>query len=330
MEIKGKEFNILASGGDAQLGGKDIDGLLVEYFAEEFLREHTVDLRTEAYTHQDLWEKAEIAKKDLSFRNSVTPILSLEDKTLRVDLDRETFDDLIEDVVQQTEDCLQSVIKSAGLDWSSINTVLLAGGSSRIPAVKEMIERVTGKAATRDMNPDECVAMGASIQAILAIQEKDGKTSTNDVEGISDIVVHDIATHSLGVKALASDHKTYINSIIIPKFTRIPCEKAKIYATGEDNQKKVEIEILQGEDENPKSPEVEFIGKAGLKNLPPHKAGDLLIEVTLKYNADGVIEVVAKELQSGQTNREIVMQKASGLSDEIIEEKRKILTEHDL
>jgi molecular chaperone DnaK len=127
-----------------------------------------------------------------------------------------------------------------------------------------------------------------------------------------------------------SIRRKYINSIIIPRFTPVPCERTRTYATNEDNQNRVEIEVLQGEDEDPRSPDVHLIGKAGLRNLPPHKAGELVIEVTLRYDADGVIEVVAKELQGGQMTREVVMQKAGTLSADILSEKQEQLNQVEL
>lgn len=328
MNAKGKEFTIIATDGDAKLGGKDIDALLVEYFAEQFQREHEIDLRVEPYTHQDLWDRAERTKKDLSFRTNVPVTLASGEKTLRVDIDIEFFNELIGDLIQQTEDCMNRLIQDANMNWGQIDTILLAGGSSRIPAVREMIKRVTGKDVTRDMNPDECVAMGSAIQANLISRESGEPVPI--LEGGADLVVYDVASHSLGVKALSKDRKKYINSIIIPRFTPIPCEKTKTYATNEDNQPGVEIEVLQGENPDPNSPEVQLIGKAGLKNLPPHKAGDLVIEVTLQYNADGVIEVVAKELDGGEMTREIIMQKTGTLSSEIVEEKKETISQYDV
>lgn len=330
MAIKGNEFTILATDGDAKLGGKDIDGRLVEYFAEEFLKEHGIDLRTEPHTHQDLWDKAEIAKKDLSFRNNLAVTLSAGGKTLRIDIDQDKFVELIEDLIKLTEDCMVRVIKAANLKWKEIDIILLAGGSSRIPAVREMIKRISEKDAAKDINPDECVAMGAAIQAIISTIEKEGDSTATPLSGGVDIVVQDVAAHSLGVKALSPDLNKYINSIIIPRFTTIPCEKTRMYATSEDNQNKVEIEVLQGEDEDPRSPEVNLVGKVQLKNLPPHKAGELKIEVSLRYNVDGVIEVAAKELKSGQMIREVVMQKAGELSSDILTEKRELLEQESL
>lgn len=330
MTIENKEFNVKATDGNSMLGGKDIDARLVEYFAEEFLREHNIDLRIEAHTHQDLWDKAEKAKKDLTVRNNISVTLSAGEKGVRVDLDRDLFFNLIEDIVTQTEDCMKQVIEKAQMSWSEIDTILLAGGSSRIPAIKDMILQVTGKEAAMDLNPDECVARGAAIQAAVTTIEKEGIEAIPQFGKEVDIVVHDVAPHSLGVKALASDRKTYINSIIIPRFTPIPCTKDRTYTTNEDNQNKVEIEVLQGEDENPRSPDVQLIGKVDLKNLPPHKAGELIIKVSLSYNADGVIEVTAKELHSGQMMNEIVMQKSGMLSPEIIQQKREFIENLEL
>lgn len=325
MKVENKEFTILATDGDAMLGGKDVDSRLVEYFAEEFQREYDIDLRIEPHTHHDLWDKAEKAKKDLSLRDNLSVTLSLGEKVLRVDIDREQFYERIADLIKKTEECMNRVVQTVGMEWAQVDAILLAGGSSRIPAVKEMIERVTGKSVARDMNPDECVAMGAAIQAVVTTIEKEGLDAAPPLEGAADIVVHDVASHSLGVKALASDRKTYINSIIIPRLTPIPCTRTKTYTTNEDNQNRVEIEVLQGEESNPRSPEVHLIGKAGLRNLPPHKAGELLIEVSLSYDADGVIEVVAKELTSGQMTREVVMKKAGTLSADILKEKQEML-----
>lgn len=176
------------------------------------------------------------------------------------------------------------------------------------------------------MNPDECVAMGAAVQATLAVAGDDGTRT----ESGQNIVIKDVATHSLGVKAMSPDRERFVNSIIIPRFTEVPCRKKRTYATYEDNQTQVVIEILQGEDEDPDSPNVELVGKTGMKNLPDHKAGDLIIEVTMSYDRDGVIEVVAKELMGGTTTRELVMQKSGALSGDIVAEKKAALEGKEL
>lgn len=324
MQIEDKEFTVLATDGDARLGGADVDAKLIDFLAEDFLDVHGIDLRDEPHTLQDLRDKAEIAKKDLSFRNSTIVTLSQGEKTARVNIDRDDFNDLIKDLIAKTESCLNRVIKDAGLSWSDIDKVLLVGGSTRIPLVKETIIRVTGAEPVTDINPDECVAMGAAIQAVIAMQETDKDSETesplvlDEAAGCLDIQVNDINTHSLGVKAFSPARDRYVNSIIIPRLTPIPCEHTKVYRTSEDNQKRVEFDVLQGEDENPRSMDVDRIGKAGLRDLPPHKAGELFLEVTLRYTADGIVEVITKEQQSGKVSREVVMPKTGTLSSEII------------
>lgn len=326
MRQSNHHFEIVASDGDAELGGKDIDEAIVDYLAHEFLDTYGVDLRQDRLTRQDLWDKAEIAKRDLSFRNHLAVTLSYKDQALRVDLDRDILASLIYNIIAKTEGYMHQVIETAGLTWNEIDTVLLAGGSSRIPLVQEMIKRVSGKEAARNLNPDECVAMGAALQALVTIMEENAEAATEEMKNTaSEIVITDIASHSLGVKALAADKSGYVNSIIIPRYTPLPVEKTRFYATNEDNQTQVEIEVLQGEDTDPNSPQVDLIGKVSLKDLPPHQAGQLIIEVTLKYDLNGVIEVTAKELQGGLLTREIVMQKASSLSEEIIAERKQML-----
>ncbi len=337
MRIEGNTFTILATDGHADLGGKEIDERLVNYFAEEFLKTYGTDLRANPRSRQDLWDKAEIAKKDLSFRNQIAVALSSNDSALRVDLDRSLFYELVEDLIWKTEDCMHRVLEDSGLSWDQIDRVLLAGGSSRMPVVREMIERVTGKEAAWHLNPDECVALGAAVQGMVVAQDniskdatiKEPVSSTTSLEKPIEkpITVTDIAVHSLGVKARsAEDPSKYVNSIIIPRFTPLPCEKTRRFVTNVDNQSRVEFEVLQGEDSDPNSPQVERIGRAGLSGLPPHKAGELMIEVTLRYNVDGVIEVVTRELMSGQVTRESIMQKSGSLSKEIIDERKSLIS----
>ena len=336
LKVAGREFTVLATDGDPQLGGSDVDAVLVKYLAEDFKEVHNIDLREHPHTNQDLWQKAEITKKDVGLKNSVKIVLSHGEKTARLDLDRDDFEDLIEDLINKTETYMEKVIEDAKMDWSDIDKIILVGGSSRIPAVQKMIKRVTGKEPVKDTNPDECVALGAAIQAVVATKEtpKDSnvKKSTeetpylkSDKGEIIDLVINEVASHSLGIRVKSAQTGKYINSIIIPRLTQIPCEKTKIYGTSEDNQSRVEFDVLQGEDEDPRSPDVDRIGKAGLKNLPSHKAGELKIEVTLKYTADGIIEVVTREQMSGQVSRESIMQKSGILADDIVEASKQKL-----
>jgi molecular chaperone DnaK len=224
---------------------------------------------------------------------------------------------------------MNKVIQDAKLEWSDINKIILVGGSSRIPAVQKMIKRVTGQEPVKDTNPDECVALGAAIQSIIASKEsiQDSNEQVSDQQtpelkskkGESiDLVINEVASHSLGIRVKSAQTDKYINSIIIPRLTQIPCERTKVYGTSEDNQSRVEFDVLQGESEDSHSPDVDRIGKAGLRNLPAHKAGELKIEVTLKYTADGIIEVITREQMSGEVSRESIMQKTGTLDEDIV------------
>jgi len=321
MRIEGTAFTILGTDGDSKLGGKNIDARIVDFLADEFQRKHETDLRTQMFTLQDLWNKAESAKRDLSFRESVAVVLSAGEKVLRVDLDRERLLELIQDLILQTRECMERLLQATKLGWNDIDVVLLAGGSSRIPAVRDMIREISGKDAARDLNPDDCVALGAAIQSSVCAVDSWGGESKRAASELSDIVVQDVASHSLGVKALSTDQQLYVNSILIPRFTPLPCERKKVFATSEDDQKKVEIEILQGEDPDPGSPDVEVVGKVAMGDLPSGKAGAVRIEVSLRYDTDGVIVVTAKEVVSGRSVRETVMKKVHELSADIVAEK---------
>ena len=318
MRIEGNRFTILGTDGNARLGGKDIDQRLVDHLAEEFQRAHSIDLRAERFTHQDLWDRAEQAKKDLSFREHVAITVSRGEKALRVDIDRDLFGKMIEDLIAETQACVEELLAATGQNWNSIDVVLLAGGSSRMPAVRAMIERISGKDSARDLNPDECVALGAAIQSSVLLDEGTPASPAGAGEESRDLVVQDVASHSLGVRAQSSDRRSYVNSIIIPRFTPIPCEQRRPFATSTDNQALVDIEVLQGEASDPTSPEIDLIGKLALTDLPPHKAGQLRIDVVLRYTADGVIEVEATESISGRRVREVIMKKAGSLSKELV------------
>ena len=321
MKVVEKEFQIIATAGDSMLGGKDIDGCLVEYLAGKFIDKYDIDLRKEPSTHQDLWDKAEQLKKDLSFRDNLSIILSSGDKTLRVDLNRETFESLISVFIKRTEECMKQLIDDADMNWSDIDTVVLSGGTSRIPAVRNMIKNVTGKDSMQDMNPDECVSNGAAIQGEVMLSEIFIDQTHETKNPRIDVSIKDVTSHSLGIKAISEESNCPVNSIIIPRFTPIPCERKRIYKTSKNNLSKIEIEILQGESTDPDSPETQLIGKTKFGNLPNHEAGELVIEISLKYNADGVVEVTAKETKSGAFIQDIVMEKTESLLEDIIEEK---------
>ncbi len=330
LRIVGKEFTVLSTDGDSGLGGVDVDNRVAAYLAEQYSTHRGVDLTTDPFSRLDLMTRAEQAKKDLSGRQSVMVTLGSGRDALRVDLDRDRLAGLIGDLLDQTRTCMERALESAKLAWPQIDSVLLVGGSSRITAVREMIQEVSGKAVTLDVNPDEAVACGAAVRATLSdLRERTGGDApTPDVTTQSPaevgIVVKDVATHSLGVRAFGEDGKP-INSIILPRFTELPCERTRTYATRADNQQQIEVEVLQGDDPDPFSPEVESIGRLVMSDLPPRPAGQVLVSLTLRYDVDGVVEVEAQELDGGRTVREALLRKSGELDPEFIKDLRRDL-----
>jgi molecular chaperone DnaK len=326
LRIEGNEFTVITTDGASRLGGVDVDERLADHLAEQFLSHHGVDLRAEATSKLDLWQRAETAKIDLSTRQSVKVPLSAGAQAMRVDIDRETFNELIAPLLTQTEQCMERALAAAGLDWNAIDTVLPVGGSSRMACVKELIQRVTGKEPSTDVNPDECVVLGAAMRAGLELKETAGSNARPPDErppGVEEvgIVINDVAPHSLGVRAVNTAGEP-VNSIIIPRFTQLPCERKRTYATRADNQQVIEIEILQGEDPDPFSIEVESIGRVRVSDLPEKPAGDVIVAISLRYDADGVVEVLAEELADGRVVREQLLRKSGELDSETTESIR--------
>jgi molecular chaperone DnaK len=332
LRINGNEFTVLSTDGDSTLGGVDVDQRVAEFLADQFLAGRGIDLRADPFTKLDLLTRAEQAKKDLSTRQSVMVTLSSGSEAFRVDLDRPRLAELIADLVDRTRVCMERAIGAAKLGWPDIDSVLLVGGSSRITAVREMIQEATGKAVALDVNPDEAVASGAAIRATLSeVTEATGLASPerpaedgSQATAETGIVVRDVATHSLGVRAFGDDGKP-INSIILPRFTELPCERRRTYATRADNQQRIEVEVLQGDNPDPFSPEVEAIGRLVIDDLPPRLAGQVLLSLTLRYDVDGVVEVEAEELDGGRKVREQLLRKSGELDAEVKVELRRDL-----
>jgi molecular chaperone DnaK len=321
LRIDGRNFTVLATDGDAKLGGFNINERMVDYLAQAFLDRHGVDLRRDPQSNGDLWNRAEQAKKSLSSRQSVMVTLSHEQASMRVDLDREQFNELIGDLIGRTTERMERALASARMDWTGIDAVLPVGGSSKIPAVRDMLQSVTGKRLTTTVNPDEVVACGAALRAHLAdLTESAGQATggPQPSEAPTGIVVRDVAPHSLGVKAADAVTGNEINSIILPRLTQVPCERVRTYSTVADGQSRIELFILQGEDPDPFSPEVEPVGRLVLGDLPPRPAGEVMVSVALRYDSNGVIEVEATELAGGRVVREKLLKKVGELDPELL------------
>jgi len=305
LEIGDGVFEVLATSGDNRLGGDDFDDRIVNWLADEFKKENGIDLRNDKMAHQRLKEAAEKAKIELSgvtTANINLPFITADatgPKHLDVTLTRAKFNELTADLVERTVIPVRNAMNDAGVSSNDIDKVLLVGGSTRIPAVQEAVQKITGKEPTKGINPDECVAMGAAIQ---------GGVLGGDVKGL---LLLDVTPLSLGVETLGG-----ICDKVIERNTTIPTNKKKIYSTAADNQPSVEIHILQGEREM--ASDNKSIGRFNLTGIPPAPRGVPQIEVTFDIDANGILNVSAKDLGTG-TEQKITITTSTNMSDEEIE-----------
>ena len=305
LEIGDGVFEVLATSGNNRLGGDDFDNKVMNYLADEFQKENGIDLRQDKMALQRLKEAAEKAKIELSgvmSTNINLPFITADTtgpKHLDITLTRAQFDSLTSDLVEKTMEPTRNALRDAGLSASDIDKVLLVGGSSRIPAVQEAVQKFIGQEPHKGINPDECVAIGASIQAGVL---------SGDVE---DLVLLDVTPLSLGIETMGG-----VFTKLIERNTTIPTKKSQIFSTAADNQTSVEVHVLQGEREM--AAYNKTLGKFSLSNIPPAPRGVPQIEVTFDIDANGIVNVSAKDLGTG-SEQKITITSSTNLSDEDID-----------
>ncbi len=316
MRVEAGELEVLATGGDRNLGGFDWDNATMNWLNERFMAAGGSSLLEDPSSQaaQDLREKAEMAKRTLSQGQKAMVMLSHGGVTERIELARQDFEAATSDLLERTQMHVDMTLEDAGLDWPAIDRLLLVGGSTRMPAVTQLVESISGKTPERNVNPDEIVAMGAAIVAELLDTES---------ERLDDVDIQDVTSHGLGTVVLRDGRPGTENSIIIPRNTPIPSQRSRVYYTVEDQQSAVEVEITEGDDI-----ELDYVCIVGTSTVPiPAYPADAPIEIFLDFDANGIIGVSVVDLTANKPLGTFTVDRQANLSgDEIEASTRRLST----
>ena len=317
IEIGDGVIEVLATNGNNHLGGDDLDKRIVDYMLKDFKAKEGIDLSGDKMAMQRLKEAAEKAKKELSSSTTTNinlPFITANEtgpKHFEMDLTKAKFDELTADLVDATAEPVRKALADAGITAADLGKVLLVGGSTRIPAVQDKVRELTGKEPSKNLNPDECVAIGAAIQG--------GKLAGD--AGAGDILLLDVTPLSLAIETLGG-----VSTVLIPRNTTIPTRKSQVFSTAEDNQTAVDIHVVQGERQFARDNKT--LGQFRLDGIPPARRGVPQIEVTFDIDANGIVNVSAKDLGTGK-EQHITITSGSNMSDDEINKAVKEAAEYE-
>ena len=331
LHIDDLKFDVLGTDGDRNLGGFDFDNALMKFIADEIENQGGEGLLDDFEATADLREKAEMAKRTLSNAAKTTVFVTFKGTNYRVGITREEFEQASESLLNRTRELVEDVLDETTLSWSDIDYILLVGGSTRMPMVRQMIETLSGKKPETDINPDEAVALGAAIQATLEVEKGAGGGEDSSESGaampllsgpVKDIVIEDVSSQALGTLAVDDRSGKMYNSVLIPRNSKIPGSFSDVFSTMVDNQTEIEVEVTQGDDPDPQF--VVVLGTSTLR-IPPHPANSPL-RVTYYYDIDQTVQIEVTDLTTNQSLGSFEIDRSANMNEEQVAEATKKLS----
>ena len=317
LRLEGTKIDVLATDGDRSLGGFDWDNALMVHLNEEFKRVGGSDLLEDPLATELLREQAEQAKKSLSFQEQTRVYLSAAGHTATIHLNRKQVESITGHLLRRTEDLMEASLEAAHLGWGQLDKVLLVGGSTRMPAVRALVQQLLGREPSCELHPDEVVAIGAAIMGALLRRRTSASAASQPVT--PELAVVDVNAHSLGVVAVDSDSERSYNSVILPKNTRLPASANERYHTVADWQKSIRVQVTEGEEESLDG-NVRIIGE-GTMPIPSYPAG-APIDIQIGYDLDGLVQIRVMDLTSKEMLGTLEIERKSNLTKQEVERMR--------
>jgi len=318
MEIHGREFRALATDGDVRLGGFDWDQRLVDLAAEGFVRQHFLDPREDARAAGKLWRECEEAKRTLSVRPKTFVPIDFMGRTARIEITRPQFEEATQDLLDRTRFTTEQALRAAGLNWQKVDRVLLVGGSTRMPMVRQMLQKLSGKEPDASVEADEAVAHGAALHAGLLLAKSQGKPRIFKIKNVN--------SHSLGVVGVDPLTKRRRNGIVIPRNTPLPATARRIFRTQKENQRSILVEVVEGE--SPSADDCTQIGRCSVRGLPPALPAKTPVHVYFHYRTNGRLKVRV-EVPHANTKIETEFTRENSLPKEHLDGWRKYICGKD-